>query len=110
MEPLLYDPEEREKEDSDEADEPRADDEEEMSVQSIFGSGDPISGLLLLLLAFGDGKENDEVSEAVGEDVEGCIGVWGDGVARDAADLDPFELVLEIGLVTSPSGLIGLIL
>jgi hypothetical protein len=112
MKPLLYDPEDMEKEDRDEAYEPRAEEDEGMAVQSIFESGDPISGLLLLLLTFGDRKENDEVAEGDGEDVSGWIGDWGGGVAREAADPDPLdrELVLETGLVAPPSGLTGLIL
>lgn len=111
MKPLLYDTEEREKEDIDEAVDPCLDEDVGMAVQSMSESGDPISGLLLLV--FGDGKEKDEVVEGVEEEDErGWAGVLEGGVARDA-DPDPLgrELVLEAGLVAPLlSGLMGLIL
>lgn len=47
MKPLLYDPDEREKEDIDEAVDPRPDEDVGLAVQSMSESGDPISGLLL---------------------------------------------------------------
>lgn len=111
MKPLLYDPEEREKEDIDEVVDPRLDEDEEMAVQSMSESGDPISGPLLLI--FGDGKEKDEAVEGVGEDDKrGWVEEVDSGVDRDA-DPDPLgrELVLEAGLVAPLlSGLMGLIL